>query len=215
MITYKLNKLGLAYKTHLYNIKQTVFEINIPESNYTFILQNIQSIDNSFDIDWGDASGNSYKHNGYFNRMQIVETYTNYTNITTCSHTYATAGRYVIKLKNVKYFNIAESNRETVTGIYQLGQDLTSADNLFKDCTNLSYLHKDLRISKNIRSCEMTFANCTSIKRLPTYLFYTYKNNLDNDTVRKETVKNEELKVGRNDPCPCGSGKKYKQCCGK
>ena len=22
-------------------------------------------------------------------------------------------------------------------------------------------------------------------------------------------------KVGRNDPCPCGSGKKYKECCGK
>ncbi|MGI5088557.1 hypothetical protein HH006_13215, partial [Treponema denticola] len=22
-------------------------------------------------------------------------------------------------------------------------------------------------------------------------------------------------KVGRNDPCPCGSGKKYKYCCGK
>ena len=22
-------------------------------------------------------------------------------------------------------------------------------------------------------------------------------------------------KVGRNDPCPCGSGKKYKKCCGK
>jgi len=39
-------------------------------------------------------------------------------------------------------------------------------------------------------------------------------NNLDNDTVRKETVKNEGPNVGRNDPCPCGSGKKYKQCCG-
>ena len=25
----------------------------------------------------------------------------------------------------------------------------------------------------------------------------------------------KENKVGRNDPCPCGSGKKYKQCCGK
>jgi preprotein translocase subunit SecA len=24
-----------------------------------------------------------------------------------------------------------------------------------------------------------------------------------------------EIKVGRNDPCPCGSGKKYKKCCGK
>ncbi|MBR7149533.1 MAG: SEC-C domain-containing protein, partial [Oscillospiraceae bacterium] len=23
------------------------------------------------------------------------------------------------------------------------------------------------------------------------------------------------VKIGRNDPCPCGSGKKYKQCCGR
>lgn len=28
-------------------------------------------------------------------------------------------------------------------------------------------------------------------------------------------VKNENKKVGRNDPCPCGSGKKYKTCCGR
>jgi len=40
-------------------------------------------------------------------------------------------------------------------------------------------------------------------------------NNLDQDTVRKETVKNEGPSVGRNDPCPCGSGKKYKNCCGR
>ena len=40
-------------------------------------------------------------------------------------------------------------------------------------------------------------------------------NNLDNDTVRKETVKKDGPSIGRNDPCPCGSGKKYKQCCGK
>ena len=25
----------------------------------------------------------------------------------------------------------------------------------------------------------------------------------------------KEKKIGRNDPCPCGSGKKYKKCCGK
>jgi preprotein translocase subunit SecA len=30
-----------------------------------------------------------------------------------------------------------------------------------------------------------------------------------------ETVRREGKKVGRNDPCPCGSGKKYKKCCGK
>lgn len=29
-----------------------------------------------------------------------------------------------------------------------------------------------------------------------------------------QTVRREAPKTGRNDPCPCGSGKKYKQCCG-
>lgn len=33
------------------------------------------------------------------------------------------------------------------------------------------------------------------------------------DTVKKQPVKKKQ-KVGRNDPCPCGSGKKYKKCCG-
>ena len=32
---------------------------------------------------------------------------------------------------------------------------------------------------------------------------------------KPQTVRREEPKVGRNDPCPCGSGKKYKNCCGK
>ena len=30
-----------------------------------------------------------------------------------------------------------------------------------------------------------------------------------------ETFRRETPKVGRNDPCPCGSGKKFKKCCGK
>ena len=32
-------------------------------------------------------------------------------------------------------------------------------------------------------------------------------------TVKKQPRKVK--KIGRNDPCPCGSGKKYKQCCGR
>ena len=32
---------------------------------------------------------------------------------------------------------------------------------------------------------------------------------------RQSTIFVREAKVGRNDPCPCGSGKKYKNCCGK
>lgn len=36
----------------------------------------------------------------------------------------------------------------------------------------------------------------------------------DNNKTKKATPKRVN-KIGRNDPCPCGSGKKYKQCCGK
>jgi preprotein translocase subunit SecA len=31
---------------------------------------------------------------------------------------------------------------------------------------------------------------------------------------KAETVRREGKKIGRNAPCPCGSGKKYKKCCG-
>jgi len=35
------------------------------------------------------------------------------------------------------------------------------------------------------------------------------------EPVRSSSPKTTEKKVGRNEPCPCGSGKKYKKCCGK
>lgn len=35
------------------------------------------------------------------------------------------------------------------------------------------------------------------------------------DAVEKAKPLRTGPKVGRNDPCPCGSGKKFKQCCGK
>ncbi len=49
-----------------------------------------------------------------------------------------------------------------------------------------------------------------------------YKQHLDLEevlnviTAQDETqVVEKPRKVGRNEPCPCGSGKKYKKCCGK
>ncbi len=33
------------------------------------------------------------------------------------------------------------------------------------------------------------------------------------DRFRPQTFKNQGEKIGRNDPCPCGSGKKFKKCC--
>jgi len=37
----------------------------------------------------------------------------------------------------------------------------------------------------------------------------------DDGDDKPKTVKRKGQKVGRNDPCPCGSGKKYKKCCGR
>jgi len=40
-------------------------------------------------------------------------------------------------------------------------------------------------------------------------------NNFSQVQMKTPTHKRSESKVGRNDPCPCGSGKKYKYCCGR
>ena len=37
----------------------------------------------------------------------------------------------------------------------------------------------------------------------------------DGEMVKPKPVTRENPKIGRNAPCPCGSGKKYKKCCGK
>ena len=64
---------------------------------------------------------------------------------------------------------------------------------------------------------EMVEAKADWLYELPQW------NNLLSVERRKELYKEQkksntivkEKKVGRNDPCPCGSGKKYKFCCGK
>ncbi|WP_027368613.1 YchJ family protein [Desulfocurvibacter africanus] len=37
---------------------------------------------------------------------------------------------------------------------------------------------------------------------------------VDGEVRGQTTYRRESPKIGRNDPCPCGSGKKYKKCCG-
>ncbi|MBU4318160.1 MAG: preprotein translocase subunit SecA [Proteobacteria bacterium] len=43
----------------------------------------------------------------------------------------------------------------------------------------------------------------------------TYSGSSSSEEIKKEPLKRDHDKVGRNDPCPCGSGKKHKKCCGK
>ena len=69
---------------------------------------------------------------------------------------------------------------------------------------------------------ESLYKNMVAAKAEWLYTLPQWDDLLDADTRKalyKEqmlstTIVNTQPKVGRNDPCPCGSGKKYKKCCG-
>lgn len=79
---------------------------------------------------------------------------------------------------------------------------------------------KNLR-SKMIKDCEKYLNKNKDIVNIfrEEQAFDNYEENYDDDEedyfdeVQMPIVR-EEPKIGRNDPCPCGSGKKYKKCCG-
>ena len=77
-----------------------------------------------------------------------------------------------------------------------------------------------VKILLNIRKKKGPIERTETTKVTGASLEDTAINLVDGNISEKEggmnkTVVNEGPKVGRNDPCPCGSGKKYKNCCGK
>ena len=77
-----------------------------------------------------------------------------------------------------------------------------------------------VKILLNVRKKEGPIQRTETTKVTGASLEDTAINLVDGKISQKEggmnkTIVNEEPKVGRNDPCPCGSGKKYKNCCGK
>ena len=54
----------------------------------------------------------------------------------------------------------------------------------------------------------------TLIEMLPEYLIATWKFWRGEEHPLLEARRERAQKIGRNEPCPCGSGKKYKRCCG-
>ena len=64
------------------------------------------------------------------------------------------------------------------------------------------YMIKSMSVESKIqKQAELAIANSTKAE--------------DGKSKGKTKVKTKEENIGRNDPCPCGSGKKYKKCCGK
>ena len=70
----------------------------------------------------------------------------------------------------------------------------------------------NLRQQKDLRRAEQAKITNTALQAIKSV--DGGQSTLENPDVDR-TVRREEPKVGRNDPCPCGSGKKYKNCHGK
>ena len=63
---------------------------------------------------------------------------------------------------------------------------------------------------------ERKVTSVVSAEKKEEYKDQDVENNAQPDSGREQvTYRRDKPKVGRNDPCPCGSGKKYKHCCGR
>ena len=74
----------------------------------------------------------------------------------------------------------------------------------FDDLTN--EIRKDEKFLEQMKRLEIYMEDIEKIAS-----GYLKQETLDKIKATIET----KVKIGRNDPCPCGSGKKYKKCCGK
>lgn len=76
-----------------------------------------------------------------------------------------------------------------------------TADEILEKIVNM----ENHRSAENVRKfLEDKYREITSVKRAEIHV-----------TDGEGTYRRAQVKVGRNDPCPCGSGKKYKKCCGR
>lgn len=114
--------------------------------------------------------------------------------------------------------DLAEKNDMTAA---QFVGFLDGANNSFKESLSLEDLTEDSEIKVEF-DFEKLLWNMHDAKADWLYGMDEWSNIFDEEKrkqIKKDYNKSKivvnENKIGRNDPCPCGSGKKYKKCCGK
>lgn len=138
---------------------------------------------------------------------------------------------YFEKEKKI-YEKILENHKETVEGTYKELADKFEMDEItfagFLDGINTS-LVKELDIDKLKKDSQVKLEidyekllwNMHEARADWLYNLPQWENILDADKRKQIAIDYNQskmavsTKIGRNDPCPCGSGKKYKKCCGK
>ena len=98
---------------------------------------------------------------------------------------------------------------------------LDGINDSLKQTNPIETMDEDTQVSLDYDK-EKLYYNMVGAKADWLYGLLQWDNLLD-EAVRKELYKKQKLsgtvikgrKIGRNEPCPCGSGKKYKKCCGR
>ena len=108
------------------------------------------------------------------------------------------------KVVNVYFVNLTLNNKDISLDIQVTECDALSADNSIGMLVGMDIITKgDFAITNFQGKTVMSF-RVPSMERVD----YVAKLNMHSPALNQK-------KIGRNDPCPCGSGKKYKNCCGK
>jgi len=96
-------------------------------------------------------------------------------------------------------------------GIHECVDGLPAVEKIEED-TNISFEIEFDRLYK-----QMVIYKADDLYKLPEWInIFTKEEQKELYTTQKRaaTIVRNESKIGRNDPCPCGSNKKYKKCCG-
>ena len=139
---------------------------------------------------------------------------------------------YFLQEKSV-YEKLLKSPDEVITGtVEELAKKydmevltfvgfLDGINDSLKEPNPIEEMKEDTVVSLDFDN-EKLFRNMVEAKAEWLYTLPEWDNIFDADTRKAMTLEQKrshtfvaDKKVGRNDPCPCGSGKKYKKCCGR
>lgn len=105
--------------------------------------------------------------------------------------------------------NDPKCTRETLNGLIELEYSEKKAKEMIASVV----VEEIYDVMKNQASFDEEKYSKKLSKLLDSVEKNKYENSLDYEKIQL-SIKNDP-KIGRNDSCPCGSGKKYKKCCGK
>ena len=94
---------------------------------------------------------------------------------------------------------------------------INNMDKLRESIGLQSYAQRDPIAQYKLFGCEMFEEMAKKIRHdtVSSLMHFSIEQKIERESLENKTYHRVEPKIGRNETCPCGSGKKYKNCCGK